>query len=88
MTKKDVIEQIHKRTGLPKLLVKNVVKTTFNIIKQHLEKGDEVKIVHFGKWQPILRKTKRVKHPTTQEIIEIPPYTKIIFKSSRQLQKL
>ncbi len=88
MTKKDIIEELHQRTGLPRVLVRDVLKTTLDIIKEHLKRGEEVKIVRFGKWQPVLRKTKRVKHPTTGEMIQIPPYVKVVFKPSQEVKNI
>jgi len=88
MTKKDIIEEVHQRTGLPRVLVRDVLKASLNIIKEHLKRGEEVKIVRFGKWQPLLRKSKRVKHPTTGEMIQIPPYVKVVFKPSQDVKKI
>jgi len=88
MTKKDIIEEVHQRTGLPRVLVRDVLKASLNIIKERLKRGEEVKIVRFGKWQPLLRKSKRVKHPTTGEMIQIPPYVKVVFKPSQDVKKI
>jgi nucleoid DNA-binding protein len=88
MTKKDIVEYIHKQMGLPKLLIKDIVNETLEIIKTHLQQGEEVKIVRFGKWQPVLRKAKRVKHPATGEMIQVPAYATVTFKASRELEKV
>ncbi|HDD43518.1 MAG TPA: HU family DNA-binding protein [Candidatus Desulfofervidus auxilii] len=88
MTKRDIVEQVHRRLGLPRLLIKEVVNATLEVIRECLIEGEEVKIVRFGKWQPVLRQSKRVKHPVSGEIVEIPPYGTVVFKPSRDLEKL
>ncbi len=88
MTKRDIIEHVHKTTGLPKLLIKDVINEALQIIKETLQKGEHVKIVRFGKWQPVLRKPKRVKHPATGEIIQVPAYATVTFKPSREIEKI
>jgi len=88
MTKRDIVEHIHRRMGLPRLLIKDVVNEILTIIKERVQRGEEVKIVRFGKWQPVLRKSKRVKHPATGEMIQIPAYGTVVFKPSRELEKV
>jgi len=88
MTKKNIVEQVHKRLGLPRLLIKDVVNATLETIRESLKSGEEVKIVRFGKWQPVVRQPKRVKHPVTKEIVEIPSYGTVVFKPSRDLEKI
>ncbi|MCD6319602.1 MAG: HU family DNA-binding protein [Candidatus Desulfofervidaceae bacterium] len=88
MTKREIIEHIHRRMGLPRLLIKDVVNEILAIVKGRLQEGEAVKIVRFGKWQPVLRKSKQVKHPATGEIIQIPAYGTVVFKPSRELEKV
>lgn len=88
MTKRDIIEHIHKQMGLPRLLIKDVVNEILAIVKERLQEGEAVKIVRFGKWQPVLRKSKQVKHPATGELIQMPVYGTVVFKPSEELKKV
>ncbi len=87
MTKKKLIEYIHHEVGLPKTLIGEFLETTFEIIKDALRRGEVVKIVHFGKWQPVLRKSKQVRHPISKEVIQIPERKSITFRASSALKR-
>jgi DNA-binding protein HU-beta len=87
MTKKKLIEYIHHEVGLPKNLIGEFVEATFEIIKDVLRREEAVKIVHFGKWEPVLRKGKQVRHPVSKKIIQIPERKSIAFRASSALKR-
>jgi len=82
MTKRELVEYIHQQVGLPKTLIGEFVETTFEIIKNTLKQGKAVKIVRFGKWEPVLRRGKQIRHPVSKQIIQIPEHKSVAFRPS------
>ena len=48
VTKLDIVEQVFDRVGFSKKEATEVVESIFELIKQHLERGEKVKVSGFG----------------------------------------
>jgi len=72
MNKQQLVEQVAKKTKLPKSRVLSVIDNTFDSISSSLKKGQEVRMVGFGSWRKVRRKKRRGRNPQTGKSLEIP----------------
>ena len=87
MTKADIIRNVHERVGISKSDSARFVESVFDIIKETLARGEDVKISGFGKLNIREKAARRGRNPQTGEEIEI-SYRKVLtFKSSQVLKK-
>ncbi len=88
MTKADIIENIYEKVGISKKETSNVVQSIFDIIKDTLEDGENVKVSGFGNFTVRSKKTRRGRNPQTGEEITISARKVITFKPSNVLKDL
>ena len=86
MTKADIIENTYEKVGISKKETARVVQTIFEIMKDTLESGENVKISGFGNFMVRQKKTRRGRNPQTGEEIEISARKVITFKPSNVLK--
>ena len=86
-TKNDVVQNLYNEIGYSKKYSADLVESCFDVIKQKLLSGSNVKISGFGHF--VLReKNARLGHdPTTGDKITIPARRVITFKISSSLRK-
>lgn len=82
MTKKDLIDVHYKQTGLSKQAYTSAVESTFEIIKDELEKGNPVKISQFGRWTVKCKKERNGRNPQTGDRMTIDARKVVTFKPS------
>jgi integration host factor subunit alpha len=87
MTKADIVEQVYLSLGLSKAEAAELVDLAFEIIKEALEKGDNVKISGFGSFLVRDKRARRGRNPQTGEALEISPRKVLTFKPSNVLRK-
>lgn len=87
LTKKEMVEQVQDKTGLNKKESLAALESVFDIIKDDLDKGNEVKISGFGKWMVKAKKARKGRNPQTGEEIMIDARKVITFKPSPSLRK-
>jgi integration host factor subunit alpha len=86
MTKADIVDSITEKIGIPKKDCIRIVDSVFEVIKDDLCEGNDVKISGFGKWS-ILSKRERVgRNPQTGEEMKIEARKVVTFKSSNVLR--
>lgn len=88
MTKADIIENTYEKVGISKKETAKVVQSIFDIIKETLEGGENVKVSGFGNFMVRQKKTRRGRNPQTGEEIEISARKVITFKPSNVLKDL
>ena len=88
MTKADIIENTYEKVGISKKETAKVVQSIFDIIKETLEDGENVKVSGFGNFMVRQKKTRRGRNPQTGEEIEITARKVITFKTSNILKEL
>ena len=70
VTKKDLVQYLHEELGFSARSLARVVDELLETIKIALERGEEVKIVRFGNFEPYRRPTRKGVSPQNgQEII-------------------
>lgn len=87
MTKIDIIQNVYDKLGFSKKDAAQIVESVFDIMKEHLEKGEKIKISGFGNFVVKEKKARRGRNPQTGSEIEISPRKVLTFKSSQVLRK-
>ncbi|MBW2543878.1 MAG: integration host factor subunit alpha [Deltaproteobacteria bacterium] len=87
MTKADIIRNVHERMGISKSDSARFVESVFDIIKETLAGGEDVKISGFGKLNIREKTARRGRNPQTGEEIKISARRVLTFKSSQVLKK-
>jgi integration host factor subunit alpha len=86
MTKVDVVESIYEKVGFSKKEVAKIVESIFDIIKEHLQRNDKIKISGFGNFVIRNKRSRRGRNPQTGDDIEITPRRILTFKPSQVLK--
>jgi integration host factor subunit alpha len=87
LTKIDIIDSIYEHLDIPKKDSIRIVESLFDIIKDELGKGNDVKISGFGKWTVKAKKKRKGRNPQTGKEIIIEPRKVVTFKPSHVLRK-
>lgn len=87
MTKADIINEVYQKVGFSKKESAEVVELLFEIIKETLERAENVKISGFGSFVLREKRARRGRNPQTGEEIQITPRRVLTFKPSVVLKK-
>jgi integration host factor subunit alpha len=87
MTKADIVERIYEKVGFSKKEASEVVDSIFELMKQHLENGDKVKVSGFGNFVVHEKQPRKGRNPQTGETITIRGRRVLGFKASPMLKK-
>src|SRR4030042_1243755 len=82
MTRADIIDKIHKKVGFSRREIKTIVDSTFDIIKQTLQREDKIVISGFGNFIIRNKKPRRGRNPQTGGDLEISARRILTFKPS------
>jgi len=86
MTKIDIVEKIYEKVGFPKGEVAKIVETTFDMIKETLQREDKILVSGFGNFVIRNKRARRGRNPQTGDHIEITPRRILTFKPSPVLK--
>ena len=86
LTKVDIIDAIYEKIGIPKKECIRIVESIFEIIKDDLEKGNDVMISGFGKWTVKAKKKRKGRNPQTGKELMIDARKVVTFKPSHVLK--
>jgi len=86
MTKADVVEAVSGNCGFSKKDSIELVENVFSLIKCCLERGEDLKISGFGKFEVKHKKSRRGRNPQTGEALEISSRSVLSFKPSQLLR--
>jgi len=86
LTKVDIIDAIYEKIGIPKKDCIRIVESIFEIIKDDLEKGNDVMISGFGKWTVKAKKKRKGRNPQTGKELMIDARKVVTFKPSHVLK--
>jgi len=67
ITKAELVRNLHANTGFSKGKSVKIVESTFELMKNELEKGKDVLISGFGKWSVRAKNPRRGRNPQTGE---------------------
>jgi integration host factor subunit alpha len=86
MTKADIIEGVSERVGFSKKESAEIVELVFDILKENLEHGENVKISGFGNFMVRRKTSRKGRNPQTGEEIRISERNVVTFKTSQVLR--
>jgi len=87
LTKDRIINRVHEEVGLGKSQARRVVESLFEIMKDALEKEDNLLISGFGKFMVKNKRTRRGRNPQTKKDLLLRARKVVIFKTSGVLRK-
>lgn len=85
MNKQELVTQISKQTKLPKTKIFSIIDSCFTNIENALKKGQEVRLVGFGSWKRVRRKSRLGRNPQTGKKLTIPARNVTKFTMSEHL---
>ena len=88
LTKKDLINAVYMQIGYSKKITENLLEEFFELILNNLIKHKKVKISKFGTFSIKEKKPRIGRNPKTKKEVLISARKVLIFKSSKELQKL
>ncbi|MES2504574.1 MAG: integration host factor subunit alpha [Myxococcota bacterium] len=88
LTKADIANAISQKMGFSKTQCAVLVDKVFELIKDCLARGEEVKISSLGRFQVRQKNARRGRNPQTGEPLEISARKVVTFKSSPVLRGL
>ena len=87
MNKKELVEQLAKRTGFTKKDARMALDSVVDVITDALARGEEVTITGFGKFAPRGRRSSRRINPQTRVKITVPAKVVPGFKPGKHLRE-
>ena len=85
MNQKELTLAISKRFFLTQVESGEIIKFILSRVTKDLKKGERVYFRDFGSFVKEKRKSKKVRHPKTGQIITIPEKTTVDFNPSKAL---
>ena len=86
LTKADIADRLFKEVGLNKREAKEFVDAYFEIIRQALENGENVKLSGFGNFQLREKNQRPGRNPKTGEEIPISARRVVTFRPGQKLR--
>ncbi|MGJ0485205.1 MAG: integration host factor subunit alpha [Methylomicrobium sp.] len=86
LTKADFAEKLFDELGLNKREAKDIVELFFEEIKTALERGEQVKLSGFGKFELRDKNSRPGRNPKTGEEIPITARRVVTFRSGQKLK--
>ncbi len=86
LRKIDITESVYEQLGIPMKNCVGIVESLFEIIKDDLGKGNDVKISGFGKWTVKTKNKRKGRNPKTGEDLIIDARRVVVFKPSALLR--
>ena len=86
LTKIDIIDSVYEQLGIHKKDCASVVESLFDLIKDELCRGNDIKISGFGKWTIKAKKKRTGRNPQTGEKMILDARRVVTFKSSPVLK--
>ena len=88
VTRADLVDLTHERTGLSREESRKVVKTILQIVEDRLRAGERIKISGFGTFTVKRKHSRRGRNPKTGVAITIDSRRVLSFKASQVLKDL
>lgn len=88
ITKTDLAEALYMDVGLNKREASELVNAFFDLIKDTLAEGHDVKLSGFGNFELRNKKARPGRNPKTLEEIPIPARRVVVFKSGQKLKMI
>jgi len=87
MNKGDFIDRLADRTNLTKKEARTLLDNVLDLVQETLLKGEDVKLVGFGKFAVRARKASSRINPQTRKPIEVEAKVVPLFKPGKELKR-
>ena len=87
MTKAELVEAIYLEAGLSKKEASDHIETLFNMMKDILARGENIKVSGFGHFEVRQKRQRRGRNPQTGEAMDITARRVLVFRSSQILKE-
>ena len=87
LTKEKIIDSVYNQVGLSKNQSRRVIETLLEIIKQNLEKGDNLLVSGFGKFVVKRKAARRGRNPQTKKDLNLKARKVVVFRTSGVLRR-
>ncbi|MBN1373844.1 HU family DNA-binding protein [Candidatus Dojkabacteria bacterium] len=87
MTKTQLIAAVAQATGLSKKAAMEAVDAVFSTVAAALKKGQEVKVMNFGKFVVVNVKASKRMNPRTKAVVQVPAHKAPRWRASSVLKK-
>jgi len=87
LTKAEIATLVHDHVGLSKKESGQIVESVLNLIRQTLERGEDVKLSGFGHFMVRSKHARRGRNPKTGDEITISSRSVVTFRASHLLKQ-
>ncbi len=87
LTKEKIINDIYDNVGLSKAQSRAVVESLFEIMKSTLERGEDLLVSGFGKFEVKDKAARRGRNPQTTRDLHLRARRVVVFKTSGVVRK-
>jgi len=87
VTKAEIAKIVHERVGLTKKESAQIVESVLSVVRNSLEKGENVKLSGFGHFIVRQKHARRGRNPKTGTDITIAPRSVVTFRASPLLKQ-
>jgi integration host factor subunit beta len=87
ITKKELVNRIAERTGVTKVVAKEVIQAFLDMIINELAEGNRLEFREFGVFETKERAARRAQNPRTLEKVQVPAKRIVKFKVGRMMRK-
>jgi len=87
LAKTQIVENLFAKNLFTKGESVQIIETLFELMKQALERGDDILISGFGKFTVREKRQRQGRNPQTGESMALPPRTVVTFKCSGILKE-
>jgi len=87
MTKTELVKAVAVATGLSLKASQGAVDAVFSTIVSELKKGNDVKVMNFGKFVTVDVAASVRMNPKTREVVNVPAHKAVRFRVSSVLKR-
>ncbi|MFK7740582.1 MAG: HU family DNA-binding protein [Planctomycetota bacterium] len=87
VTKKELVHRIAEKTGVTKVVAKDVIQSFLNAIIDELSEGNRLEFREFGVFESRERAARTAQNPRTLEKVPVPAKRIVKFKVGRLMRK-
>jgi len=87
VTKKELVNRIADKTGVTKVVAKEIIQSFLDAIIDELAEGNRLEFREFGVFESRDRAARRAHNPRTLEKVDVPAKRIVKFKVGRMMRK-
>lgn len=88
VTKKELVNRIAEKTGVTKVVAKDIIQSFLDSIISELSAGNRLEFREFGVFETKSRAARRAQNPRTLEKVDVPSKRIVKFKVGRLMRKM